>query len=333
MTLIRKLNALFLLIVILTLPSQLFSLSEEETVYLARIQEGNQANPHTQLTDEILYQLHPLFLKILKKEKALSNNYYQVITGQNSLFLGYQIFLKELNAMMKGYSIPEYEYLRDDEIKFAGLHEFFDLYPDLLTLHEKIHDHQSEQTVFHDFLNVFPQINDSLISASLTLETCSASESALHVFVTGSGMGRNKEEENYIKEKMVEALEKRGVPSSHYAVYLDQWIEMLPKSTEGIITQIFISKKFAKQMLYVSLPLGLWLPESRNLQRFFMEFNRSRRTENFDIYKPVQVRILADSLCPQKAKVFQYTAIEPEVIKNYRLYIRKCLEEIFLGLN
>lgn len=331
MTIIRKLF-LLLCTLLLVFPLSVFSFSDQETVFLQRIHEGTLANPYTKLTEERLSELQPLLLKILTKEKELSSNYYQVITGQNSLFLGYQIFLKELNAITTGRSFVDYEFLRDEEIKYSHLGEFFDIYPDLLKLHERIKDWSGGKIVLTDFLKAhLHEINNALISASLTLETCSVAESAHHVFVTGFGMGGKKERETFIKQKMAEALEKRGIPASLYEYYVDQWIEMLPQSEEGILIQIFISKKFADQMMYVSFPLGMWLPETRNLKRFFTEFNQSRHSDNFDLYKPIQVRILADTLHPQRAKVFQYTTIDPEVIQNYRMYIRNCLEELFLS--
>lgn len=317
--------------------SNAFSISHEESIYLSRIEEGirchrtNSFMPYTTLTDEKIISLNPLFLDIFRKEKELAEDYYQVITAQNSIFIGYQIFLKELHQILNNKEFTNYEFLRDSlEKKYQNLSEFFSVHPNLLKLEELIKQIKDGDSVdINNFVNEdVPEMSARLISASLTMETCTLAESAQYVFASGSGLGGTDENVKYLKELIAAAFDRREIPSAIYEPYINDWIKMLPKSNEGIIVQIFIYKKLADELLYASFPKGLWLAERNDLITFFHNFKKSRMTNDFDIFESTQVRVLIDALSPNNAQIFHYTVIDPEEIHRFTLLIRKCIYEI-----
>jgi hypothetical protein len=317
--------------------SYAFSISDEESIYLARIEEGirynrtNPYKPYTTLTDEKIISLNPLFLDIFRKEKELAKDYYQVITGQNSIFLCYQIILKELHQILENKKFTHYEFLRDSlEKKYQNLSEFFSVHPNLLKFDELIKQLENNDRVdINNFVEEdIPEMSERLISASLTMETCTFLESAQYIFANGSGLGKFAENKEYLNKLITAVFDRRGIPSAIYEPYINEWMEMLPKSDEGIIVQIFIHKTFVDDLLYVSFPKGLRLTETNDLITFFHNFNKSRLTRDFDIFACTQARVLIDALSPENAQIFRYSVIDPEKIKGFTLFIRKCLYEI-----
>lgn len=338
-------RSVHLFIFALIVCTQVLFSQDEEGVYLSRIEQGikhyrEQAvnsdsemaivlKPYSLLTDEKIEGFKPLFLDIYQKEKELSNDFYQIITAQNAQFLCYQIILKELMGAIENKIFHGFEFFRDPMLrKYQNLEEFLSVHPNILC-YETLKDKNSNTNINEILAEDLPEISDRMISASLTMESCPLVESAQYVFITGAGMGGMKEGKEYLHSIIAEIFLRRGIAPSIYQPYVEQWLEMMPKSSEGIIYQIFIAKQFASDMLYVSLPVGLWLPESKDLNAFFQLFKESQHNGDIDIFQSTQVRVLIDAITPSNSLVLRYSTIDQKEIEEYTLSIRQGIQEIF----
>ncbi len=155
------------------------------------------------LTEEKLTQMTPLFQELIQKERELSHTHYQVVTAQDSNFLAYQLILKGLYQSLYNENFDAYEFLRpyhDPELT-TNLEQFLGDHPDLIEI-GKVYSIEEEldEEVYEEYKTTkesdsLPTIRRQLISASLTLETWSPFDSALHVLAHGSGMSQKAEKE------------------------------------------------------------------------------------------------------------------------------------------
>jgi hypothetical protein len=290
--------ALFLIAYIST--SYTTELSLQEEAYLAHIQEGMQRyhdeGEFDYLTEEQISSYFPMFLSMYRKEKELSSEYYQAVTGMPPRFLAFQMILKELYRLIDRIELEDYEFLRAKFNDFKHLNEFFVTYPDLLRWNEliqpcyKIYDKyqllDQDGHMPRDILDTIEEplksiiqkeideiqplldkqktfisdtdsiVSDHLISASFSMETSSPMDSAHYVFITGSGMSSDKEKDNFIYDKLMPFAGSVNMSEESFKALLEDLVSRCPFSREGILMQIFIPKEKAKEMMFVALAGG-----------------------------------------------------------------------------
>lgn len=287
--------------------------SYEENVYLKRINDHWDFNESPENS-----QLREIFSTIFRKEKTLADEYYQILSGQSINFLFYQIFLKEFYQLLEDGELVDYEFLREkNDRRYKNIDEFFENFPALLNLEDLLrNDAKDPFLLLNAYINDrMPEISSKIISGSLTMETNAPGESALYFF-----MKKNTEDEKelfFIRELIENVFKKYKIPSKAYKGYIDSWIKHRPKSPYGMLLQIFISKNKINDAAYRSFPLGLKLPTPQGITKFFDEVYSSRCSLDFDCKTPLQLRLLTDALEPDNCRIYRYTTISAQEIKEF----------------
>ncbi len=285
------------------------------------------------LTEEKLTQMTPLFKELIQKERELSGTHYQVITAQDAHFLAYQIILKELYRALYKEDFQAFEFIRpyrDPELA-SHLEQFLSDHSDLVEI-GKIYSTEEEldEEVYEEYKatkesDSLPTIRRQLISASLTLETWSPFDSALHVLAHGAGMCQKAENE-ILKELLTHAFALEGLEGESIEACLETLIDRAPRSREGVVLQIFIPKKEVSRLTFVAHPGGFVKEnETEAIHTYFGEHEKERDSEVFDSMQNDQVRLLAGLLKPENVQIFRYTTVEQEVIQDYTDLVRSAI--------
>lgn len=330
-------NLLFMTFLLLN--THLIALPPAE-VYWERVASGLEwhktENYCPYLTEEKLSQIEPIIKAIHTKEHELHRDYYQVVTSLDSRFLAYQIILKEFYKLQYQLSFDDYEFLRpykDPEI-IKDLPTFFAKYPDLLEGRrlqrkaERLKKKQQEAFWAGVKNDTHPEIMKQLISASLTLETMTSLDSALHVFAQGAGITQ-KADVHALSRFILDAFSLEGLNSDGVVSCIHELLTNAPSSNEGIILQIFIPKNYMTEIAYVSFGGGfVKRKKTKNLQKYFFRHEQKRDAKDFDTEKNDQVRILAGGLDPEKVKIFRYSTIDEAAIQAYQELVRSKLTSL-----
>lgn len=291
------------------------------------------------LTEDKILQIEPIVKVLSQREAELKNDYYQVITGQDSRFLAYQIILKEFYKLKYGQSFDEYEFLRpynDPELR-NDLSQFFSEHPDLLDadrLMAETENMNCDQLIeFWENVenDTYPEITRQLISASLTLETTVTLDSAQFVFANGSGMC-GMDDWSSITTYLQDAFLLEGIDSKKAGKFINEVLERAPFSKEGILMQIFVPKDFMKDLGYVSFGGGFVKKvETDSIEIYFSDHEAKRDSIDFNTMENDQVRLLVGNLDPTKVKIFRYSMVDDEVIKAFEEFVAFSIKE-FLNI-
>lgn len=290
------------------------------------------------LTEEKLRQIQPIIRSVLQKEKDLHRDYYQVITGQDSSFLAYQIILKELYRLKYNKTFKDYEFFRpykSPKLK-RNVRQFLLEHPDLTSLDRVIQNSlgltgkRSEEYWCNIDSDTKPEIRKQLISASLTLETMSSEDSALYVFACKRGVCQPGDKAALLYF-LKEAFALEGYQSKQIESLLSRLLQMAPTSSEGMLMQIFVPKTCVSKVLYVANTGGFVKQnETKDIHGYFKNYEALRDSRQFDKTKANQVRILAGALDPEEVKIFRHTTIDKNAIKNYEQWVK---EELSIALH
>lgn len=308
-----------------------YSLPSEE-VFIQRVVQGlnwhrdNSFCEH--LTEDRMNEISSIIKEVFSLECTYQDEYFQVIVGQNSCFVAYQILLKELYKLTRGEGFSNFEFLRPLDTLYLeqNLEQFLINHPDLLNIEEvfKILKELPEEEATEKWVKIecdtTPKISSQLISGSLTLETMTPMDSALDVFIRGRGMAGEEWVPEKIPQLITEVAKSEGIEDSDLEKKLIELITKAPKTTEGILMQIFIPKNLAHNMMYIAWGGG-FLDEksSENIDKYYTELEQLRESADFSIRTPSQVRLLAGALNPQEVIIKRYTLIGSDELADFEI--------------
>lgn len=298
------------------------------------------------LTEKRLQEILPIVKEIIDLERSYYDDYYQVIVGQNSNFIAYQVLLKELYKITRKQEFSNFEFLRplNHPSLETNLEQFFVNHPDLLRLEEfqqfykdypeltqlRVIDEEYQrawESIPYEKRKIFtevkldntPDIAFQLVSGSLTLETMAPMDSALDVFARGKGMAFDDEMTDQICQLIVQAARFEGVDDPELESKLAKLVALSPQSQEGILMQVFIPKKQAQSVMYIAWGGGfLNKKATENIQKYFAEMEQSRESTDFNMHKPDQVRLLAGAISPDSVIIKRHTLVDPEKLLRYK---------------
>lgn len=287
-----------------------------------------------------------LFLEVRKKEFAYPDM-HQLVTAQDARFFAYQVIAKTLFEKIHEKSFPDFEFLRAPNANlFTNRSDFFTCYPSLYLTKEQAeqilsHEINSDRDDSDDGENALFPINDTLpevsrhlISANLSLETAISLDSALYVFLTGTGVSEwhyTKDQQEYksrLTHHIRELFDCAAILPEVYEYYLPRLIEAAPVSSRGIINQIFIPKNSISNYLYLSFAGGIFHPKDERMSRIFAKFQIDRLSPNFKIGKNIQVRLFAGALFDDAVKIFRYTLVPQHEQEAYIRFVQETINEL-----
>jgi hypothetical protein len=325
----------FIVILLGSFLSSLFALPSKE-IYCERVTSGLRWHRENSfcnhLTEKRIKEIHPILEEAYDLECKNSKDYYQIIVGQNSCFLAYQILLKELYKITRNQDFVNFEFLRPLDATFleSNLEKFFKKHPALLHSEEiwdllkSPFDKKKEEgwDRIKTDLDNNPNISNQLISGSFTLETFAPMDSALDVFSRGSGMAGENWVPKEISLLIAIAAEHEGVHDPNLISKLKKLITLSPVSQEGILIQIFIPKDYAPNVMYIAWGGGLVNKEAtKDIKKYYNTLEQLRSLENFNTSYPYQVRLLAGALSPDKIKIKRHTLVNPQELFDYETLV------------
>lgn len=293
---------------------------------------------------------------------------YQVVTAQDSYFFAYQVIAKELYQRIQEKKFNDFEFLRAPHASLAKDREdFFKKYPsfnvskevwaqiaqvpveDLLDFIEQMwnddeNDEVSEEEteislVLEDLYaldDTLIEISAQLISANLSMETLVPADSAFDVFMGGEGIAASLgiDHSAYLKKltnHLSEIFDHAGLLRASYEPYLQHLIEAAPKTSRGIINQIFLPKEHIEDFLYIAFPFGLLnSAHDEIVHQVFTSFQTDRLKPNFNMNKNLQVRVIAGKLFDDQVNIFRYTLIPQNEQEAYLQYVKSVIDQILL---
>lgn len=318
--------------------SSLEALPSEEMFY-KRVVSGLKSYQfkirRNDFTERHLKAFEPLIKSIIRRERELEKTHYQFVTSQDSIFIAYQVILKEWYKIKCQKKFDDYEFLRPyNHCNYEqNLHRFLSLHPDLSQLNRVIQKslgmtgRQSDAYWASVHSDALPAVSKQLISASFTLESTPSLDSALYVFATKKGVCQESSYDS-IFDLLMEVFhsEKKFTPSVKNALYA--LIKKAPISKEGVIMQIFVPKNEVSNVVYIANTGGFVRQnETRNIHKHIELFQRKRESVHFDAKSTDQVRILGGALSPDKAKIYRYSTVDERAIRAYEVLVRNFFEK------
>lgn len=267
-----------------------------------------------------------LFLQIRLKELDHTKS-YQIITAQDSRYFAYQVIAKELYvARNGGECLNDFEFLRyPSENLIKSPKVFFQSYPCLKNRSEEVSS---------DCIDTLSEISYQLLSGSLSIDTYIPADSALFVFLYGKGLAEwsNCKDEVLYHEKFLQNVstlfDSAGIKKDVYQAYLHNLLEAAPKTTHGIINQIFLPVSSIENYLYMSSAGGFLNEEQNNNISQTMEVFQKLRFNDFLLKESYQVRLIAGALFDGHVNIYRYTLIPIEEQKSYRLLVKDLIHKM-----
>lgn len=207
-----------------------------------------------------------MLLEVRKKELTYPDM-YQLVTAQDARFFAYQMIAKVLFKTIKERLFPEFEFLRAPQTDlFIHRADFFDSYPSLYLTKEqaeqllagmKNSECENDQSSNAQFPinDTLPEISRQLISSNLSLKTAISLDSALYVFLTGTGVSEwhyTKSEQEYksrLTTHIRELFDCAAISAELYEPYLSRLIEVAPLSSPTQKSKMNCERHLEKAML------------------------------------------------------------------------------------
>lgn len=178
------------------------------------------------------------------------------------------------------------------------------------------------------------EVSKELISVNFTMETYLPLDSALFVFLTGKSVSLDLTPDSH-NEKYMRILkgifDSTSLSEEKLTLALEKLIKNAPRSSFGIINQIFIPKKSISNCLYVSFAGGfLHQIYDSSFEEIYEEFQQNRQGNSFRTFRNFQARIIAGSLFEDpEVKILRYTLIPKEAELQYEKLVQETLNELF----
>lgn len=292
-----------------------------------------------------IYRLLNIADQVRENELA-QGDMFQVLTGQDSYYLAYQIILEEFYAHERGFRSEDFTFLRGWNSSLpTDATLFLQDHPTLLIdFREAYHDYvinkvqETTSLLFFDFLyeaynatpsdlDFNPAISSELLSASPGLATAIKKDCAAYVLSSGYGVvtGSNSQEDRVAKvgNQILSVLAQEGYASEKLSQTVMNLVKATPTTEEGLLIQLFFSKETAAQRLYPSLMLGFYdYSYNGDLELFFETYKSKSLDPAFNRKENFQVRVLAGALDPNHVKIKRYSTLNEEQIEAFRAKVR-----------
>lgn len=182
-----------------------------------------------------------------------------------------------------------------------------------------------------------PEVSKELLSVNFTMETYCPQDSTMAVFLSGCSVSLSSlsdDDEAYekrVSKIFYEIFDSLSFPQEKPSICIENLIKRAPRSSRGIINQIFLPKKNISNFLYLSFGGG-WLHPiyDPNFEESYNEFQNNRKGGSFRTFRNFQARIIAGSLFDDpQVKIFRYTLIPKKEQRQYEALVRDEIDKLF----